>query len=255
MQRGRRVIGEIGGPAGSIGDDRGIGFFDVGITQAQETALKSANDTSLPAALRTLANNATPGNNKIGDFVRFYRGTYSDYWIWADRNTDRWERVKDFIGANQISAVNVSAITGSFNDLNVTGRLSANKISGNVQNFIKLHNGNVALHRYGSAGINTDEIDLTLSDNVANYDLIYIYHTASFYGIADRGDGGPGPLIQWNRSQVTKLHVDSIPNDDKSGRRLTYHSQIIFPPDITPYIEAPWWLDDNIGNVWGVKLP
>ena len=38
------------------------------------------------------------------------------------------------VAANKISAVNISAITGSFSDLNVTGRLSAGSISSDVQN-------------------------------------------------------------------------------------------------------------------------
>ena len=97
--------------------DRAPGLFHVQITEAQETSLRAAGNTALPTALRNAANNATPGGNRIGDFVRFFRNTanssYSDYWLWTDRTTDRWERVNNFIGAAQISAVNVSAITGT----------------------------------------------------------------------------------------------------------------------------------------------
>ena len=124
------------GPAGRDGTaaDRGPSLFQISITEAQQTSLSSANNTTLPTALVTLADAATPGENQFGDMVRFYRGSYSDYWAWRDRGTDRWERMVDWIGARQISAVDISAITGSFSDINVTGRLAANKISGDVQN-------------------------------------------------------------------------------------------------------------------------
>ena len=144
------------GPSGGAGDRVTPGLFHIGITQAQQNSLSSAGDTNLPNALVTLANNATPGNNLIGDFVRFHRGSYSDYWLWTDRSTDRWERAEDFIGAAQISAVNISAITGSFNDLAVTGTLAANKISGDVQNVRVLWTGS-QLVGYNSAGSTVDQ--------------------------------------------------------------------------------------------------
>ena len=43
-------------------------------------------------------------------------------------------RMLKFIGAETVLAVDISAITGSFADLNVTGRLSASHIDADVQN-------------------------------------------------------------------------------------------------------------------------
>ena len=155
------------GPAGRDGTaaDRGPSLFQISITQAQQTSLSNAGNTALPTALVTLADAATPGGNQFGDMVRFYRGSYSDYWAWRDQTTDRWERMIDWIGANQISAVDISAITGSFSDINVTGRLAANKISGDVQNVTVLYNSDDGLQISGPTFV-------TLTENPRNYDVL-----------------------------------------------------------------------------------
>ena len=135
--------GEPGRPGrDATAADRAPGLFQIAITSAQQRSLTSANDFDLPNALETLANNATPGDNKIGDFVRFYRGGYSDYWTWTDRTTDRWERTLDFLGAAQIQTVDIRAITGNFADLNVSGVLTASKVDApNLQDLTQLWRG------------------------------------------------------------------------------------------------------------------
>ena len=164
------------GPAGADGEDgtaadRGPSLFLIQITSAQETSLKSAGNTNLPNALETLANAETPGANKFGDIVRFYRGNYSDYWAWTDATTDRWERMSNFIGANQISAVNISAITGSFSDLSVSGTLAANKISGDVQNARVLYDATLSGNEIRSSSTYKT---ITLKESLGAFDVLEI---------------------------------------------------------------------------------
>ena len=164
------------GPAGADGEDgtaadRGPSLFLISITSAQETLLKSAGNTNLPNALETLANAETPGANKFGDIVRFYRGNYSDYWAWTDATTDRWERMSNFIGANQISAVNISAITGSFSDLSVSGTLAANKISGDVQNARVLYDATLSGNEIRSSSTYKT---ITLKESLGAFDVLEV---------------------------------------------------------------------------------
>ena len=94
--------------------------------------------------------------------VRFYRGNYSDYWAWTDAATDRWERMLNWIGARQISAVDISAITGSFEDLNVTGQLAAGKVdAANIRELTELWDG--------TQEISHDAISITTTGQIRNF--------------------------------------------------------------------------------------
>ena len=152
--------------------DRGPSLFHIQISQAQQTALQAAADTELPKALADLADAETPGANRRGDFVRFYRQEYSDYWVWNTLSANaRWERLQDFIGARQISAVNISAITGDFADLDVTGVLSANHISADVRNAVTLWESD-ALD--GQLIAWNTESSISLDDDMRNYESLLL---------------------------------------------------------------------------------
>ena len=183
--------GEDGGAA-----DRAPGLFQIEITAAQQTALEGTID-DLPNALVTLANNATPGDNKFGDFVRFYRNDYSDYWTWRDDTTDHWERTINFLGAAQIQAVNVSALTGDFADLNVSGLLSANKIdAGNLQEITELWGG------FQSIGTSTRTFTLLNNHTINEFSHIGILF----------GDSSNVALMSYYRSSwfTTSWKEDSV---------------------------------------------
>ena len=149
--------------------------------------MNSAGNTSLPTALVTLADAATPGGNQFGDIVRFFRGNYSDYWAWTDAATDRWERMLNWIGARQISAVDISAITGSFADLNVTGRLAASSISADVQNITVLYHTADGFQPNQNSSTTT-----TLSEDPRNFDVIEFVARGVYWNIT----GIPTNVIQ-----------------------------------------------------------
>ena len=214
------------GPVGPPGEDGGAadrapGLFQIPISEAQQTSLTSANDFALPAALVTLANNATPGGNKIGDFVRFYRNTYSDYWTWTDRATDRWERTLDFLGAAQIQTVDISAITGNFADLNVSGVLTANKIEAeNLSGLFALWTGVQTIgprgtHRFNlPTGYDLDdfiavvEVSTEHIDGFSNFIPIY-YATPSISTTGNdrvKTNTGKTQIIVRNTSNTVNFH-------------------------------------------------
>ena len=92
----------------------------------------------------------------------------------------------DWIGAAQISAVNISAITGSFSDLSVTGRLSANSISADVQNVKVLYQNDAG----NLISVRDTYEAITLSEDILDYDLLEII--GSYAGATDNPGTGFG---------------------------------------------------------------
>ena len=129
-------------PSGTDGDDgedgddgdpasRGSGWFREGVLEAEQSQIGTFT-ASLNATWTARANALTPGENIANDIVTFWRGeSFSSSWYW---NGTTWVRMLKFIGAETVLAVDISAITGSFADLNVTGVLSADHIDSDVIN-------------------------------------------------------------------------------------------------------------------------
>ena len=114
--------------------DRPKGFFPVPISQAQAAVLRDTiGEGALTQAFITLADNATPGDNVNGDFVSFYHGNFAQARTWRE-STSTWVYAEPFIAAVSANFVDISAITGDFNDLTVTGILEATYLSANVFN-------------------------------------------------------------------------------------------------------------------------
>ena len=157
------------GNRGAPGDpaSRGSGLFHVFISAAEQTELEAAADDALPAGPLASANAITPGANLNGDFVRFYRTdpVYNDYWVWND-TANQWERASDFLGAVQIQAVNISAVKGDFQDIEVTGRLSIDHIDADVRNAQVLWEG---------VANTEDAVILPLTESLDGYDSLLFY--------------------------------------------------------------------------------
>ena len=124
------------GTDGEDGDDgdpasRGSGWFREGVLEAEQSQIGTFT-VSLNATWTARANALTPGENITNDIVTFWRGeSFSSSWYWSGTT---WLRMLKFIGAETVLAVDISAITGSFDDLSVTGVLSAEHIDSDVIN-------------------------------------------------------------------------------------------------------------------------
>ena len=119
------------------------------ITEVQENALIGLGNT-LNTEFTDLANNAGEGDNVQGDFVTFVRsdpvtGTYASAWTWDETGaTDVWRRAARFIAAENIAAINLTALgivatDALFDEItvnlaHVTGVLDAAHISSDVRN-------------------------------------------------------------------------------------------------------------------------
>ena len=135
---------------------RGPALWRIEIRASEIPALR--HRVTLPAAYVTRANNATEGDNVVGDFVVFFvnatgRGAFSSAWSW---NGAEWKPAPPFLAALTVAAVNISAIFGTFGDLTVTGTLAADKIDSNVRNYKHLWSGSTVFARGA-----THDIDLT----------------------------------------------------------------------------------------------
>ena len=133
--------------------------------------------------------------------------------------------MRNFVGANQISAVNISAITGSFADLSVTGRLSANSISADVQNVKVLYEnvaGDLVTH-LASGSTNFDTY--SLNDNALDYDVIEVICSTS--GAAnDAGDifvfgAVPTANIGTSRNDLSEMNLAQY--TDSNGTVYRYY--------------------------------
>ena len=130
-------LGVDGDPA-----SRGSGWFREVVTQSEQSQLGTLT-VSLNSTWITRADALTPGENIKNDIVTFWRGeSFSSSWYWSGTS---WLRMLKFIGAETILAIDISAITGSFADLNVTGRLAAEHIDSDVRNWFSLWKGSTLI--------------------------------------------------------------------------------------------------------------
>ena len=136
----RDLTGEQGDPA-----SRGPNVYHYLVTALQQAQLEAAG-SALPAALVAIADGETVGENVDGDWIRFWRPGFNAWWNWGAA-ANAWRRAENWIGAADIDAVNIRAISGDFRDLNVTGtldvsHLDVDSIRADVRNAAVIYNGN-----------------------------------------------------------------------------------------------------------------
>ena len=146
--KGYAVDGEPGEP-GAPGDpaSRGPSLYSYQVTSSDQAILESVGSL-LPASFTNIANGLTVGGNVAGDFIRFYRGNFVQWWTW-DASTDRWVRAVDLVAAARIQTIDLTAI-------NIIGgqawidTLTVNNINANLRNWDPLWGGSVIVANSGS---------------------------------------------------------------------------------------------------------
>ena len=107
---------------------RGPGIFYVSVSTSQRNLLQATKDltTLATTSLINLANGATPGDNLVGDSVRFTRTGFVKWYSWTGA---QWTALVDFIGAETIVGLQAVFNTLTVNLAKVTGTLTAAHIS------------------------------------------------------------------------------------------------------------------------------
>ena len=110
---------------------RGPGIFYVSVSTSQQNLLQATKDltTLATTSLINLANGATPGDNLVGDSVRFTRTGFVKWYSWTGA---QWTALVDFIGAETIVGLQAVFNTLTVNLANVTGTLTAAHIIGSI---------------------------------------------------------------------------------------------------------------------------
>ena len=141
------VIGRFQDVSNIMADMRGQGWFRISINASQQIILEDLADTDpLPAAFVTLANEATPGDNRTGDFVTFYRSGFSQSWFWTPTpDPGSWLRAAAVLGAELIVGLEAFFIELTAGDAFIDS-LTANvafidDLRANVQNVVVLWTG------------------------------------------------------------------------------------------------------------------
>ena len=160
---------DLTGPQGTPGTEgpaasRGPNVYHYQISLA-DYALLQAGPAALPASLVAIANAATLGDNVHGDWIRFWRPGFNSWWTWVGPSSE-WRMAEEWIGAADIAAVRIQAITGDFRDINVTGTLSAEHIDADVRNVKVLWSHSVGV------SVETAGYTATLSDPPTDYDYL-----------------------------------------------------------------------------------
>ena len=146
--------GRPGNPA-----SRGPGLFYISVSSAQQNLLQSAANLTVltTASLVALANNATPGNNLVGDSVRFTRTGFVKWYSWTG---SQWNVLVDFIGAETIVGLQAVFHSLTVNLANVTGTLTAAHISSDVRNAkilaTRSGDGTRIVNAWTEIGLNSD---------------------------------------------------------------------------------------------------
>ena len=203
----RRDLTGPQGPKGDKGDkgdpgdsaNRGPNVYHYQITLAH-FALLQGEPSVLPAALVAIANGATLGDNVHGDWIRFWRPGFNQWWTWIGPD-QVWRRAQEWIGAADIAAVRIQAITGNFRDINVSGTLAAEHIDADVRNVKVLWNHSV--------GIEIDEEggSITLDESPVGFDYLEFVMQETNPGVSPYGLAS---------IPLHKIHVGATYDDDSA---------------------------------------
>ena len=160
---------DLTGPQGDQGSQgpqasRGPNVYHYQISLAHFALLQNEPAT-LPAALVAIADSATLGDNVHGDWIRFWRPGFNQWWTW-NGPAGEWRRAEEWIGAADIAAVRIQAITGDFRDINVSGTLAAEHIDADVRNVKVLWSHSVGV------SVETAGYTATLSEPPDDYDYL-----------------------------------------------------------------------------------
>ena len=121
-----RVVGREGPKGDTVTGTRGPAIFRVSVTLEQIALLQMEVGTTLTdSTMVTVANNAASPSLQRLDAVIFLGAGFSRTYIY---DGTQWIRSAPWIAAEDILALNISAITGDFSQLRVTGKLSANHV-------------------------------------------------------------------------------------------------------------------------------
>jgi len=144
------VDGEPGDPA----ERRGAAIFRLRLNAAQTTIWNNSNinqgSTITNATINGLLNAiASEGGGPLNNDWVQVTGT-ADFgnpvWVTYDEDNTRWVASNyDFLAVPSIQAIDISAITGDFGDIKVTGVLSASHIDANVRNTVVLFSSRTGL--------------------------------------------------------------------------------------------------------------
>ena len=182
------------------------GFFQISVTNAQQTLINAEGTTLTNQTLINLADTATPDDNLDGDWVNFYRGgTFASAWVW-DSTPGEWVRAQGRIAAESIYARDLSALNIQVVDADVSGEITALHLTADVRNARVLWAGSQFVD-------NTPTVDFELSDNVSNWDFLLVEVVATNEGYAGTL-GVPVNLIPNNESAFV--------NDGSSNGQVSY---------------------------------
>ena len=195
---------DLTGPQGDQGNQgpqasRGPNVYHYQISLAHFALLQS-EPTTLPPSLVAIANSATLGDNVHGDWIRFWRPDFNQWWTWNGPAAE-WRRAEEWIGAADIAAVRIQAIEGNFRDINVSGTLAAEHIDADVRNVKVLWSHNV--------GIQIDETggSITLDESPVGFDYLEFVMQETNPGVSPYGLAS---------IPVHKIHVGAAYDDDSA---------------------------------------
>ena len=138
-----------------------ISGYRVLVTAPEEAAL--ATVTTLTGALLRRANNATQGDNLIGDVVFFYRSGFARSFAWEGST---WRVMDRYIAAELIQAASLTALNVTVRNIDIGETLTAEHVDANLRNARVLWRGSGQVddetHRYG----------FTMGADMRDYDVL-----------------------------------------------------------------------------------
>ncbi len=232
----RDLTGEQGEPA-----SRGPNVYHYLVSALERAQLEAAGSV-LPAAFVAIADGETVGENVDGDWIRFWRPGFNSWWSWGAA-ASAWRKAENWIGAADIDAVNVRAISGDFRDLNVTGTFSAANLD--LGEGLAEEGGQLRGARLlwtGSQALGTTARAFALAEPAAAFGAFLVYSSAGMHGFTGRAGQSNGVTAGASGGDLTLR----VPNASISvtvmgiiGFRGTTSATPPPPPPSLPDADAP----------------
>ena len=138
-----------------------ISGYRVLVTAPEEAALATVN--TLTGALLRRANNATQGDNLIGDVVFFYRSGFARSFAWEGST---WRVMDRYIAAELIQAASLTALNVTVRNIDIGETLTAEHVDANLRNARVLWRGS------GQVDDQTQRYGFTMGADMRDYDVL-----------------------------------------------------------------------------------
>ena len=219
----------IQGPEGDPATARGTPIFRLRLTAVQAEVWADDDiepgDTIGNTTIIGYLNDAVTGSPESGDWVQVTGEGVAEQWVTYDGSS--WSRATDdLIATPAVRSIDISAVTGDFANLQVTGVLQAASISPDVFRVRNLY--------FGQLGSNARFENLRFAEPAGDIDALLIL-----------ANGSDNDTPNWQPSLIARVSIPTSTSESVASNRVQLRNFTTEGVDVRGMILAVWGLSSE----------